>query len=46
MLDEKSKAKIAECIRTKIVYVNEIKKEQLAALHAKGFTVVINRRKP
>lgn len=40
-MDKKTEAKIAECIRTKVVYVNVISDKQLAALNAKGFTVIM-----
>ena len=40
-ISPESKAKIDECIRTKTVYVKVISDKQLAALQAKGFTVIM-----
>jgi hypothetical protein len=33
--------KIKECLRTKVVYVKSISDKRLAALNAKGFTVIL-----
>jgi hypothetical protein len=40
-VSQNTKAKIAECLRTKVVYVKSISDKQLAALNAKGFTVIL-----